>query len=242
MIILYIQDGDLKMSIHGGNLQKIKDGKRTYGITPHIPGGFITPDKLIKIAEVAKKYKGVLKITSGQRVLITNLKEEDLGAIWDELGMEPAVRTQNSVKNVEICPANYCKRSKYPTIGIGMKISNNFHGMELPCRTKIAVVGCRNACTGAYSKDIGVIVDTDGKFFITVGGSAGFNPRSADILIRDLSESEAYTAVEITLNYYNENATMGEKLGHFIDRIGIELFRTDIIKLLEIKGEDKDDN
>ncbi|MGL5702580.1 hypothetical protein, partial [Cetobacterium sp.] len=120
------------MSIHGGNLQKIKDGKRTYGITPHIPGGFITPDKLIKIAEVAKKYKGVLKITSGQRVLITNLKEEDLGPIWDELGMEPAVRTQNSVKNVEICPANYCKRSKYPTIGIGMKISNNFHGMELP--------------------------------------------------------------------------------------------------------------
>ncbi|MGL6169360.1 MAG: hypothetical protein ACRC0Y_13835, partial [Fusobacteriaceae bacterium] len=37
----------------------MKDGKRTYGITPHIPGGFITPDNLIKIAEVAKKYKGI---------------------------------------------------------------------------------------------------------------------------------------------------------------------------------------
>ncbi|MGL5543306.1 MAG: hypothetical protein ACRDB2_08245, partial [Fusobacteriaceae bacterium] len=225
-----------------GNLQKIKNGKKTYGITPHIPGGFITPDKLIKIGEAAKKYEGVLKITSGQRILITNLKEEDLPHIWRDLGMEPAVKSQNSVKNVEICPANYCKRSKYPTIGIGMKISNDFHGMELPCRTKIAVVGCRNACTGAYSKDIGVIVDIDGKFFVTVGGSSGFNPRSADILIRDLSEKEAFNTVETTLEYYNENGQMGEKLGHFIDRISIETFRKDILKLLEDKGEKENDN
>ena len=63
------------MSNHG-NLQKIRDGKRTYGITPHIPGGFVLPDTLIKIANVAKKYNGVLKITSGQRILITNLKEK----------------------------------------------------------------------------------------------------------------------------------------------------------------------
>ncbi|MGL5378103.1 MAG: hypothetical protein ACRDAT_07420 [Cetobacterium sp.] len=217
------------MSTHYGNLQKIKDGKRTYGITPHIPGGFVTPENLIKIAEVAQKYKGVLKITSGQRILITNLKEENLEEIWNELGMEPAVRTQNSVKNVEICPANYCKRAKYPTIGLGMRISNSFHGMELPCRTKIAVVGCRNACTGAYSKDIGVIADIDGKFFITVGGSSGFNPRSSDILVKNLSEEEAFETVKKTLEYYNENATMGEKLGHFIDRIGIEKFKGEII-------------
>ena len=75
-----------------GNLQKIRNGKRTFAITPHIPGGFILPDKLIKIGEVAKKYNGVLKINSGQRILITNLKEEDLPAIWEELDMEPAVK------------------------------------------------------------------------------------------------------------------------------------------------------
>ncbi|MDX8336190.1 nitrite/sulfite reductase domain-containing protein [Candidatus Cetobacterium colombiensis] len=216
------------------NLQKIKNGKKTYGITPHIPGGFLTPETLIKIGEAAKKYNGVLKITSGQRILITNLKEEDLENIWNDLGMQPAVKTQNSVKNVEICPANFCKRSKYPTIGLGMKISNEFHGMELPCRTKIAVVGCRNACTSAYSKDIGVIVDMDGKFFITVGGSAGFYPRTSDILIKDISENEAYNMIKTVLEYYNENAQMGEKLGHFIDRISIEKFREDILGLINL--------
>lgn len=208
-----------------GNLQKIKDGKRTYAITPHIPGGFITADNLIKIGEVAKKYNAVLKLTSGQRILITNLKQEDLSTIWDDLGMEPAVKTQNSLKNVEICPANFCKRSKYPTIGIGMKISKNFHGMELPSRTKIAVAGCRNACASVYSKDIGVLVDIDGKFIVTVGGSAGFHPRSSDIVTKNLSEDEAYSLVEIILNYYKEYGQLGEKLGNFVDRVTIEEFK-----------------
>ena len=224
------------MSLHG-NLQKIRNGKRTYAITPHIPGGFILPDDLIKIGEVAKKYKGVLKLTSGQRILITNLKQEDLPAIWEELGMEPAVKVQNSVKNVEICPANYCKRSKYPTIGIGMKISRKFHGMELPCRTKIGVAGCKNACTSVYSKDIGVIVDLDSTFYITAGGSAGYHPRSADIVTKGLSEEEAFNLVKTILNYYKEMAKPGEKLGDFIDRISIDVFRKEVLNIanLELK-------
>ncbi|MGL5328173.1 MAG: NAD(P)/FAD-dependent oxidoreductase [Peptostreptococcaceae bacterium] len=218
-----------------GNLQKIKNGKRTYAITPHIPGGFVLPETLIKIAEVAKKYNGVLKLTSGQRILITNLNQEDLESIWKELDMQPAVKEQNSVKNVEICPANYCKRSKYPTIGIGMKISKNFHGMLLPCRTKIGVSGRRNACTSVYSKDIGVLVDIDNKFFVIAGGSAGFNPRGADIITKGLTEKEAYDLVRVILDYYKENADSGEKLGHFIDRITIDTFRKEVLKISKLK-------
>lgn len=222
------------MSVYG-NLQKIRNGKRTYAITPHIPGGFIIPDNLIKIGEVAKKYKGVLKITSGQRILITNLKQEDLPAIWEELGMEPAVKVQNSLKNVEMCPSNYCKRSKYPTIGIGMKISRKFHGMELPCRTKIGVAGCKNACSSVYSKDIGVIVDLDSTFYITVGGSAGYHPRSADIVTKGLSEDEAFNLVKIILFYYKDTAKLGEKLGDFVDRISIDTFREEVLNIADLE-------
>lgn len=218
-----------------GNLQKIRNGRRTFAITPHIPGGFILPDDLIRIGEVAKKYKGVLKLTSGQRILITNLKEEDLPAIWEEIGMEPAVKVQNSLKNVEICPANYCKRSKYPTIGIGMKLSKRFHGMELPCRTKIGVAGCKNACTSVYSKDIGVMVDLDKTFYITAGGSAGYYPRSADLVTKGLSENEAFNLVQSILYYYRDTAEAGEKLGDFIDRIGIDTFREDVLNLANLQ-------
>lgn len=211
------------MAKHYGNLQKIRDGKRTFGITPDIPGGFITPEALEKIAQVTRKYSGVLKITSGQRILITNLLETDLEAIWNELGMSPAVLTQNSVKNIEMCPAGYCKRSKFNTISTGMKLFNKYQRMEMPCRTKIGVAGCKNACGSVYSKDIGVIADKGG-FIVCVGGSAGYNPRQADIIAVDISEEEALMLVDKIFDEYKTNAEPGEKLGNFIDRIGLDEF------------------
>ena len=212
-----------------GNLQKNYNGKRKYGITPHIPGGFILPETLEKIARVAKKYNGVIKITSGQRILITNLEEKDLENIWNELEMEPAVKEQNSDKNVEIGPAGFCKRSKFNTIGTGMKLLNKYQWMSMPCRSKIGVAGCRNACGSVYSKDVGVIADKDG-FIVTAGGSAGYNPRIADIIVDKVDEKRALEIVDNIFNYYIENAEMGEKLGFFIDRIGIEEFKKSVLK------------
>ena len=215
-----------------GNLQKVIDGKRKFGITPHIPGGFITPENLEKIAIVAKRYNGVIKITSGQRILITNLEESDLPLIWEELGMMPADKTQNSVKNVEMCPAGFCKRAKHNTIGIGMRLSKRYHWAEMPCRTKIGVAGCRNACGSVYSKDVGIIADKTG-FMVTVGGSGGYNPRMSDIIAIDLTEKAAENLVDIIFEYYKENAEAGEKLGFFIDRIGIEKFKSDVFKIID---------
>lgn len=225
---------------HYGNLQKIRDGKRKFGITPHIPGGFISPDNLEKIAKVAKKYNGVLKITSGQRILITNLEESDLPAIWEELGMVPAVKTQNSVKNVEMCPAGFCKRAKHNTIGMGMRLSRKYHWAEMPCRTKIGVAGCRNACGSVYSKDVGVIADKTG-IMVTVGGSAGYNPRLADVVAVDLEEKAAEKLVDTIFEYYKESAEDGEKLGFFVDRIGIDNFKKEVLERagLEVKNEEK---
>lgn len=215
--------------MHYGNLQKIRDGKRTYGITPDIPGGFVSAETLEKIAKVSKKYDGVLKITSGQRILITNLKEEDLPQIWHELGMEPAVLKANSVKNVEICPAGFCKRSKYNTIGIGMKLTQKYSKTDMPCRTKIGVAGCRNSCGSVYAKDVGVIADVTG-LIVVAGGSAGFNPRIADIIAKDLDESQALKLIDSIFDYYKENAELGEKLGFMIERLGIEKFQDDVIE------------
>ena len=214
---------------HYGNLQKIVNGKRRFGITPHIPGGFISLDNLEKITKVTRKYNGIIKITSGQRLLITNLKEEDLFDIWKELGMEPAVKTQNSVKNIEMCPSNFCKRSKYNTIGLGMKLSKKYQHMEMPSRTKIGISGCRNACGGVYSKDVGIIADKTG-FIIVAGGSAGYNPRLADIVAVDVNEEKTLKIVESIFNYYKKEAERGEKLSFFIDRIGIENFKQRVLR------------
>jgi NAD(P)H-nitrite reductase large subunit len=205
-------------------LQKVRNDNRTYGITPRIPGGFIKPEDLVKFAEVAKKYNGVIKITSGQRIAILGLKGEDVEKAWEELGMEPGVVSPYSVKNVEMCPASFCKRAKQNSLKLGMKLEKRFYAAAAPNRTKIAVVGCRNSCTSAYSKDIAVIGDKEG-YLIAVGGSSGFYPKLPHIIAEKLSEDEAYNMVEAVYEYYNTKADFGEKMSDFIERITIEIFK-----------------
>jgi NAD(P)H-nitrite reductase large subunit len=209
-------------------LQKVRNGKRTYGVTPHIPGGFITPKQLSKVAEVAEKYKGILKMTSGQRIAILGLDAEDVPKVWEELGMEPGVKSLNSVKNVHMCPAAFCKRAKQNSLKIGMVLDKRYHGMEMPCRTKIGVAGCRNACTSVYARDLGVIGDKEG-YMIVAGGSGGFTPRVADIIVDKLTEEQVLIVVDTLMEYYKANGAMGEKLGDFIQRISLEKFKEDIL-------------
>jgi NAD(P)H-nitrite reductase large subunit len=56
-----------------------------YSVVPRIPGGEITPDKLVILGEVAKKYGLYTKITGGQRIDLFGAKKQDLPAIWEEL-------------------------------------------------------------------------------------------------------------------------------------------------------------
>ncbi len=217
------------MGNYGGNLQKIYDGVRKFAITPHIPGGFISADQLIKIAEVAKKYNGILKLTTGQRIMITNLDEVDLPGIWDELAMEPAVKSNYSVKTIEICPAGFCKRHKYNTMPLGNVLLKEYHGKDMPNRTKIGVAGCRNACGSVNVRDVGLIADVDG-FTVVAGGSGGFNPRLADRIGEGLSPEAAMDLLRKTLEYYRKEGEFGEKMSDFIERIGLEVFKAGVLR------------
>ncbi len=98
---------------------------------------------------------------------------------WEDLGMEPGVRSAYSVKNVEICPAGFCKRAKQNTLPLGMRLEKRFYGAPTPNRTKIGVAGCLNACGSVNAKDIGVLADPDG-CIVVAGGSAGYHPRLPD--------------------------------------------------------------
>src|SRR3546814_3383772 len=63
------------------NLQR--DG--TYSVVPRVPGGEITPEKLIVIGEVARDFDLYTKITGGQRIDLFGARVDDLPAIWSRL-------------------------------------------------------------------------------------------------------------------------------------------------------------
>lgn len=214
----------------GANLQKIRDGKRTYAITPHLPAGLIKPDLMRKYADVAEKYGGIMKLTSAQRIMITGLKAEDVENVWQDLGIEPAIGFANCVRSVKICPGiAFCKRGKQDSIKLGLQLDKLYHKKEMPSRLKIGVAGCPNSCAEVHIKDVGLL-GTDNGWDIYVGGSAGSHPRLANQLIQDLSGEQALRIVDIIIGYYQKNADI-ERIGQFIDRIGFEKFKSDVLAI-----------
>lgn len=214
----------------GANLQKIRDGRRTYAITPHLPGGFVKPNILRTYADAAEKYGGILKLTSAQRIMITGLKAEDIENIWIDLGMEPAIGYANCVRSVKICPGiAFCKRGKQDSIKLGLELDQRYIKKEMPSRMKLGVAGCANSCAEIHVRDIGLL-GTDRGWDIYVGGSAGSHPRLADQLIEALSYEQALLIVDLIVSYYQKNADI-ERIGQFIDRIGFDKFRADILAM-----------
>ncbi|SMD12666.1 DUF1858 domain-containing protein [Sporomusa malonica] len=218
----------------GANLQKIRDGKRTYAITPHLPGGFIKPEVMQKYVDVTKKYGGTMKLTSAQRIMITGLKAEDIENIWEDLGMTPALGFANCVRSVKICPGiAFCKRGKQDSIKLGLELDKRYIKKEMPSRIKMGVSACPNSCGESVVKDIGVI-GTDEGWDVYAGGSAGSHPRLADKIITSLDYDDTLRMVDIIMRYYQKHADI-ERIGQFIERIGLEKFKTDV--LAEFYGE-----
>ncbi len=216
------------MAQPNGNLQRIRNGERRYAITPRIPGGFIQPNLLQKIIDVANTFHATLKITGGQRIMITNLKAEDLDSAWQMLGMEPARTVSNVVRSVKICPGiTFCKRAKQDSIHLGMQLEKKYISQEMPSKMKMGVSGCPNSCSESITKDIGVIGTATG-WQVYAGGSAGAHPRFGDLIAEVDTEKEVLDLVDRMVSFYKENAHI-ERMGAFIDRIGLVEFKKAVL-------------
>lgn len=201
----------------------------TYAIAPHIAGGIVTPHDLRKIADVAEKYGAqALKLTSSQRLAIVGLKESDLDDVWNDLGMKPGAAIGLCVRSVKFCPGTtFCKRGQQDSVGVGMKLDDLYHGMNLPNKLKIGVSGCPNSCGDNHFRDIGIMGMPKG-FKIQVGGKGGIKPRIGDTLFDNVDEEDLYSIIEKIVKVYGKNAKKHERLGVYIDRVGLDTFKEQI--------------
>jgi len=213
----------LKLGERGAIPQK---GKETYAIAPHIPCGVVTPDMLRRIADVAEKYNAAaLKITGATRIAIVGLKEDDVDKAWEDLQMGKGAAVGLCVRSIRACPGTtFCKLGKQDALGIGMKLDAEYHRMELPTKLKISVSGCRLNCAESWVRDVGLFGEKNG-WTLTIGGNVGAKPRIGQILVGELDNEAAMTAVADVIRYYKENAKRGERLGKMVSRVGLEPFR-----------------
>jgi len=188
-----------------GNIQK--DG--TYSVVPRMPGGEVTPDGLMAVAQVAKKYSLYTKITGGQRVDLFGARVDQLPAIWEELiaaGFESGHAYGKSLRTVKSCVGStWCRYGVDDSVGLAIQLENRYKGLRTPHKIKFGVSGCTRECAEAQSKDVGIIATEKG-WNLYVCGNGGMKPRHAELLATDLSKVQLIAAIDRFLMFYVRTA------------------------------------
>jgi len=187
------------------NIQR--DG--TYSVVPRMPGGEVTPDGLIAVGQIAKKYGLYTKITGGQRVDMFGARVEQLPLIWEELiaaGFESGHAYGKALRTVKSCVGStWCRYGVGDSVGLAVELENRYKGLRTPHKIKFGVSGCTRECAEAQGKDIGVIATEKG-WNLYVCGNGGMKPRHAELLASDLDQDTLVRYIDRFLMFYVRTA------------------------------------
>ncbi|MFH8343742.1 nitrite reductase large subunit NirB [Streptomyces sp. NPDC018045] len=194
----------------------------SYSVVPRVPGGEITPEKLIVIGEVARDFGLYTKITGGQRIDLFGARVDQLPRIWARLvdaGFESGHAYGKALRTVKSCVGQtWCRYGVQDSVRMAIDLELRYRGLRSPHKLKSAVSGCARECAEARGKDFGVIATSNG-WNLYVGGNGGADPRHADLLAQDLSDAELVRLIDRFLMFYIRTADRLERTSAWLERI-----------------------
>lgn len=208
------------------NLQK----NGTYSIIPRVPGGELTPAKLIVLGEVARKFGLYTKITGAQRIDLFGARVEQLPLIWKDLidaGFESGHAYGKALRTVKSCVGStWCRYGVQDSVAMAIDIENRYRGIRSPHKMKMAVSGCTRECAEAQGKDVGVIATEKG-WNLYVCGNGGVKPRHADLLARDLDDQSLIKFIDRFLMFYIRTGDRLQRTSTWLENLegGIDYVR-----------------
>jgi nitrite reductase (NADH) large subunit len=212
------------------NIQR--DG--TYSIVPRLPGGEVTPDQLMTIGAVAKRYGLYTKITGGQRIDLFGARLEQLPDIWRELiaaGLESGHAYGKALRTVKSCVGStWCRYGVQDSVGFAVRVENRYKGLRSPHKLKGAVSGCARECAEAQGKDFGIIA-TDKGYNLYVAGNGGMKPQHAQLLAADLDEDTLIRYLDRFLMFYVRTADRLQRTASWLNSLegGLDYLKSVVI-------------
>ncbi|ANH79776.1 nitrite reductase large subunit [Niabella ginsenosidivorans] len=206
----------------------------TYSVVPRIPGGEITPEKLIVIGEVAKKYNLYTKITGGQRIDLFGAHLNDLPLIWEELiaaGFESGHAYGKALRTVKSCVGStWCRFGLHDSVSFAIRVENRYKGLRAPHKIKSAVSGCIRECAEAQSKDFGIIATEKG-WNLYVCGNGGSKPQHALLLAADIDSETCIKYIDRFLMFYIKTADPLTRTATWLNKMegGIDYLRNVVV-------------
>ncbi len=213
------------------NIQR--DG--TYSVVPRIPGGEITPDKLIVLGEVAKEFGLYTKITGGQRIDLFGARVDQLPHIWSRLidaGFESGHAYGKALRTVKSCVGStWCRFGVQDSTSLAIEVELRYRGLRAPHKFKSAVSGCTRECAEAQSKDFGIIATENG-WNLYVCGNGGIKPQHAVLLATDIDKETLIKYIDRFLILYIRTADRLERTATWFNKLegGIEYLKQVIIE------------
>lgn len=212
------------------NLQR--DG--SYSVVPRIPGGEITPDKLIVIGEIARDFDLYTKITGGQRIDMFGARVDQLPVIWRRLvdaGFESGHAYGKALRTVKSCVGTtWCRYGVQDSVRLAVDLELRYRGLRSPHKIKAGVSGCARECAEARSKDFGVIATENG-WNLYLGGNGGFTPRHAQLFASDVDTDTLVRLIDRFLMFYVRTADRLQRTATWIEALdgGLDYLREVIV-------------
>jgi nitrite reductase (NADH) large subunit len=213
------------------NLQK----NGTYSVVPRVPGGEITPAKLIAIGEVAREFRLYTKITGAQRIDMFGARVEQLPAIWKRLvdaGFESGHAYGKALRTVKSCVGStWCRYGVQDSVAMAIRLELRYRGLRSPHKLKSAVSGCARECAEARGKDFGVIA-TERGWNLYLCGNGGMRPRHADLFAIDLDDETLIRYIDRFLMFYIRTADRLQRTASWLENLdgGMDYLRQVIIE------------
>lgn len=189
-----ISDDDLsRMRWYGIYQQKPNTGH--FMLRIRIPGGSLTADQLLTVAEVTRDYaNGIADVTTRQNFQFHWLTIENLPAVlqkFNSVGISTAGACGDIARNVCGCPvAGLDPNEIYDSRSIVQSVTDYFVGnhdfSDLPRKYKMSISGCPIHCNQPEINDLGLQAvrryrrdGSEAGFHIRVGGGLSTQPMFA---------------------------------------------------------------
>jgi sulfite reductase (NADPH) hemoprotein beta-component len=202
--------------------------------TPERAPGDVTSDQMDAIADLADAYSfGEVRVTHRQNLVFTDVKQDDLHALWQKLvGLSLAPPTLNLIGDVICCPGlDYCALANARSINVAADLAERFKDIKRQKdigELELNMSGCINACGHHHVGNIGILgVDKKGTelYQLQLGGCSHEDASLASITGRGFSADEIGNAVETVVDTYLEIRDGDEKFIDTYRRVGMEPFK-----------------
>lgn len=196
--------------------------------------GDATAEQLDTVADLSDQYSfGELRVSHQQNVILADVKQSDLFALWEALKAvgfaDPTVGTLN---DVICCPGgDYCALANAKSIPIAEAIQAQFDDLDYLYDLgdiDLNISGCMNACGHHHIGHIGILgVDKKGEEFyqVSLGGDSGINGRVGKILGPSFKADEIPSVLQKIIDTYVEKRQDEEPFLDAVHRLGVATFK-----------------